>query len=837
MQPSINITRGLLSSDKKYEAIPIGEVEAYLSKFKDCYERTNPIESAPDQVLNRAYIDIDGDAGDLGKREFDELVQDITTALHEGIAEDVCIMESSKHQLQSEPIYDVPYTYKNKLSFRVQFLKRHGTKAAIAQYIKDSKEAIAGLLDVVGVALTDDASITPRLNLDFSVYKGNRKMRMLGSSKKYKMYAEDRPNKIVSEDHTFMDTLITYIPEDSELLPEPEEEVAEVPKKVKAATPDPVSVEPSIDGDKDVQTPLIRAIMGLSSVYFNGYSEWLNVGIICFNEGLNFSVWEQFSKQSPSYKSGVCAEKWATFKKGTLTQASIWKWLKADNPELYAELRTERSDFLTLLSCCNHAEVAKYFYNLKPDAYLYNENLSWFMLMPSCAWKHYEKAPSGLLNDIWATMKAVYTEQYEIRSAMSHDEKTPGILKAMKAFAKDIGNKHFLEGVAGMLHTFYNDDDLTKKMDESRELFAFSDKVVDLSVSPPNVRNIRPSDYICLHTGYKYPTKSDPAVRAEIRKTVMSIWENAEMADYFLRTIAINLNGNKKFQEFYVWTGKGGNGKGMITELISRTFGDYYHSIPHSCLTKTQNATDAPNPPIAYSKGKRFVQAAEPESDDSLKEGVIKGYTGGDVVSARLLHKNTICQKPQWGLFLQCNNIPKFNSVSGGILRRMKVILFPFQFVEKPVLPCDRQRNNDLPNTSDAWRNEFLLMLLDVYSTIRSDSLDAPAGVEEETKEYFAETNPVREWLMTDYDTGLDVSAKKYWLPAKELKRDFIEKNREHTTMSDAAFKNFMMNSGVPQDRKSSKFKCEILNESSNEWVVGERAAGSYYLGIRRKAE
>jgi putative DNA primase/helicase len=848
MEPVVRITRGLYKSDKTFEAIPIGKVGAYLSRHKDCYERTNPTEADPSSDLNRVYIDLDGDAGDIGEREFTELVDTITQTLKLRIEESVCLMESSKHQLEAISKTG-ERTYKNKLSFRIQFLKVHGTKDAVEAYVKEYIEVLREHLDGI-IAITDDDATTPRLEVDLGVYnRKGRKMRMLGSSKDFGFYKEDRPNRIVSDEpHDVLDTLITYIPEDSIRLPEPVvenvvvmEPVVEVEEViVGTTTPMPVQRVPAeTDAEKEAQNVLLtKAIMGLPAKYYGTYDLWLRVGLICYNEGLGLEAWEAFSKQSPKYTKGGCAEKWLTFSKGNLSQASVWKWLKEDNPTLYAELSPSRNTFYNLIKCYNHAEVAKYFYNLRPDSYLFNEDLQWFQLMPFKTWKHYEKSPSGLLADIWNTMKAEYTEFQRRIESQPQTDAIKAITGLIQRFGKDIGNKHFLEGVAGMLHTFYNDDDLPKKMNESRHLFAFSNKVVDFS-EKGLVRDIKPDDYICLHTGYKFPTKANPAVRAEIRKTLMSIWENEEMVDYVMRTIAVNLHGDKRFDKFFVWTGRGGNGKGLLSELIGRTFGDYFHSIPHSCITKTSDRIDAPNPAIANSKGKRFVQAQEPEAEDKLQVGIIKEMTGGGEITARLLHQNPVKQVPQWGLFLQCNTMPVLNKTDGGAERRMEVIYFPFQFVEKPTRAHERPINIDLRDKtakSPEWRDEFFLMLLETYATIGS-SLGTPECVKKETEGYFADNDPLSGWLKEHYETKLEPTLKKYWLPARELMEAFVREVPSQKNITAAIFKGLMERNGVPQERKSNNFKAEIFNDYNNAWEMGERKAGSYYLGIRRRLE
>jgi len=849
MEPYVLVTRGLLKSDKKCMRIPISKVEKTLAKYSDLYERTNPTPDNADLVYNRVYIDLDGDAGDIGKREFDDLVESITNALRFGIS-DACIMESSQHQLEAIT-KDGDKSYKNKLSFRIQFTKKHGTKAAIevfvTDYMKTLSELLSGCIEVM--SSTDKREITPSLSVDMGVYnpKG-RKMRMFGSSKDYgfydaervyhELYTEDRPNKIVSEGHTVLDTLITYIPEDSEALPEPvvEEEAVVAPKPKKKEAADPVSVEPSVDEETEAQNALlVRAIMGLPAKYYTGYEEWLRVGFVCFNEGLGLKVWDDFSKQSAAaYKKGACADKWATFTKGALSQASIWKWLKASNPVLYAELIPARNDFKALVKCYNHAEIAKFFYNLKPDAYLYNETLKWYQLMPSNTWRHCDKVPPGLLNDIWVTMKGVIAENWALVPPPPYTEETKAYAAKFSYLSKEIGNKHFLEGVAGMLHSFYNNDDLEKLMDESRNLFAFSDKVVDLSAPTPIIRDILPSDFVSLHTGYKFPTKSDPTIREKINKWLASIWEDdAATREYVLRTIAVQLHGTKRFEEFYVWTGRGRNGKGLLSALIKRAFGDYFHEIPHAVITKKIDKQGAANPDLPKTKGKRFVQTQEPEADDVLQIGVIKEYTGGGTISARLLNQNPVQFQPQFGLWLQCNGVPKLNKLDDAISERLQLITFPLMFVETPTQPHQRPRNIELKpmiEKSDEWRAEFVQMLLEIYPTIKSSLSQSPRVIED-TKAYLNENDPIKEWLPAHYEKGMDPTDKRFWVPATEILMLFKETNPEVKAMTAAKLKSFMERSGITQERKSNTFKTQQLIGAV--WEPVTRPAGSYYLGLR----
>jgi P4 family phage/plasmid primase-like protien len=828
-EPTITITRGLFSSDKDCVDVPVAEVEAYLTKHTNCYERLLPTERNA-SVFNRAYIDIDGYAGEMSETEFDELCETIRGCLTFGIMHPMAMMEASQYGSTKKGL--------NKLSFRINFTKKHGSKGAIKEFVvKEMYPLITTLLgDYINVVLGKAHDGMSRyISIDPNVYNANgRKMRLWNTSKD----GENRPNKLVG-DATVEDTLHTYIPDDSEALPEPVELViASKVKKEKTDTSSTDTDPKETIEDKCVDVELLtKVIMGLDPKKHNEYEDWIKIGLICFNEGLPVSVWDAFSKKSSDYNPLACAAKYKTFTKGKLTQASLWKWLKEENNALFRELCPHRTDFWALIGNYNHAETARYFYNLKPDAYAFHESLGWYALLPSNAWKRYEKTPSGLMTDIWLTLKKVNKEHWDLLDPSKEEDQARA--KQCATFAKQIGSKGFVDGVVAFLPANYNDESLNKKMDETRNLFAFQDRVVDLD-EDNEVRNIKPTDYVCLHTGYDYPVlPSNPEIRKEIKKLLFSIWEDWEVVEYVMKVLALQLHGKKRYEEFYIWTGRGGNGKGVITELIKRVFGDYFHSIPHDCITKRSDKKDAPNPPMAKSKGKRFVQCQEPEADDKLQIGTIKELTGGDEITARQLYHDPVVFVPQFGLFLQCNTIPKLNKLDGGIKRRMVIIYFPFQFVDRPYESHHRAIDHNLKDKitkSSEWRDEFILMLLDAYK--KTKELVKPKFITDYTDEYLAENDAVRGWLDENYTINCDVNDKHYKLPAEELRKQFIAMtDTPPFDMPAAKFKTLMEMNGVPQKRESNAFTgFDWDTPVPKIWNEVPRKAGSYYLGIRVKA-
>jgi hypothetical protein len=68
------------------------------------------------------------------------------------------------------------------------------------------------------------------------------------------------------------------------------------------------------------------------------YDSWLEVGMALTPLGaIGLALWERWSKESPKYQPGACAEKWATFSATGLGLGSLAMWARADSPIHYAE--------------------------------------------------------------------------------------------------------------------------------------------------------------------------------------------------------------------------------------------------------------------------------------------------------------------------------------------------------------------------------------------------------------------------------------------------------------------------------------------------------------------
>jgi putative DNA primase/helicase len=293
---------------------------------------------------------------------------------------------------------------------------------------------------------------------------------------------------------------------------------------------------------------------------------------------------------------------------------------------------------------------------------------------------------------------------------------------------------------------------------------------------------------------------------------VHGMFECDETEQHLLRVLASCLYGNNRWEQFYVLTGKGGNGKGMINTLLRRVFGAYHQEVPVSLFTKISDKKDQPMPELVEARNKRLLMASESEKQDTLQIGILKGISGNDMISARTLYSGYVHKYvAPFKLFFQFNGPPKLSKLDDAIKRRMIVIDFPFQFRESNKMndgldpSMNRIQNPDMKiacTTREDWRDEFLLMLTEIYTEIKDwTELPAPSKIREATEQYMDTNNPLKEWLAEYYEITKNESD---FILSSELKKNFhydtkIEKMTEETfkdlmTMSD--IQNKRMNKG-----------------------------------------
>lgn len=214
----------------------------------------------------------------------------------------------------------------------------------------------------------------------------------------------------------------------------------------------------------------------------------------------------------------------------------------------------------------------------------------------------------------------------------------------------------------------------------------------------------------------------------------------------------------------------GGNGKSKIIELLRLAYGGYADSFPITLFTGKRASSNAATPEVASSKGKRFMQIDEPEEGANINVGLMKNYSGNDLIKARSLFKEPIEFKPQFKMVLICNELPKVPPYDGATWRRMEVVEFTSKFVEDPKEENEYQRDNQLSQKLKEWKETFMSILLDYYKIYKKEGIIAPYEVTKFTKEYQNNCD-----IYSEFISGilLPVDDKKVYLNIGDIYREF----------------------------------------------------------------
>jgi putative DNA primase/helicase len=199
-------------------------------------------------------------------------------------------------------------------------------------------------------------------------------------------------------------------------------------------------------------------------------------------------------------------------------------------------------------------------------------------------------------------------------------------------------------------------------------------------------RASKPEDYLTANVGYDY--NPDACIKEPYR-FVWNLFEDQEVVDYVLKILSCMLLGEQKFQCFYIHTGYGRNGKSRLMILVNNTLGDLIDGAfnPNYWMEKS-DLSERPSPALHNSRNKKGLLCEEPEEDREVKvcfnSGRIKKYTGGCALTTRTLNKTPSTWQPKADLHIATQKIPNFNDNSHGFKRRLKLIRYPFTFIDDP---------------------------------------------------------------------------------------------------------------------------------------------------------
>lgn len=241
------------------------------------------------------------------------------------------------------------------------------------------------------------------------------------------------------------------------------------------------------------------------------------------------------------------------------------------------------------------------------------------------------------------------------------------------------------------------------------------------------------------------PVDFDPAADSSAWESVLLqiCAGDTELAAFLQRWFGYSLTGHVREQVFLVHYGQGSNGKSLLLDLMGQTSGDYAAGAPPGLVasTRTDSMKDTE---LAVLRGRRMITAHESRAGSELREDFVKIATGDDVITARLLFKDTFDFKPTHKLQLLTNHRPIVRTQDHGTWRRIVLVPYKARFgtadavlageataVADQML-AEKLRQPDMLRAILAWRVRGAM-------TWAQTGLQIPASVRLTSEEYRAD--------------------------------------------------------------------------------------------------
>lgn len=485
-----------------------------------------------------------------------------------------------------------------------------------------------------------------------------------------------------------------------------------------------------------------------------------------------------------------------------------------------AQYKTQLIDtYFNEIDISSHNFWANKFYELfdEKEKYIYSVDKGWYeynkynILM--CTGKN---PPLNLnrqiTNVLIEDLKNNYIKMVSIIPPEKEEFKT--YTKIYKSNYKNLGSSTYKEGIIKELLYNFNDSELEKKLDQNNNLIVFKNKLFDFE---NNIyRSIEKNDFCVNHINYEAPENKDDNIINELNNILVDIFENDEIKNYFLDTISFSLFTNE-FEKFYLWSGSGGNGKGMLMNLISNALNTYF-LIPNNDFLTSNNSKSETNPSLSKCEFKKIVMVSEPKGGDNgdIKFNLefIKQITGRDEITCRDLYKSSKTYKPTFTLFTQCNHCPSLDQVDNATKRRFEVLNFPFSFVENPIHKNEKQRDNTIKGKLEKveYYSQFMGLLIDhIRGKFNERKIIIPDQIKNNTKDYIEENNDVGLFIDQHFETSKG--------PKDRIK--FTDAYNRYCE-------------GEYQKLTKSKFKYNMI---SNGYELKKYNTGSYYINVIFKME
>jgi P4 family phage/plasmid primase-like protien len=492
-----------------------------------------------------------------------------------------------------------------------------------------------------------------------------------------------------------------------------------------------------------------RYAMALPEMFYKegSYNDWIRLAFALKNtDEMLFVTWALVSAKKPGFdysSIGDLYDQWCKIDKKADGQMLTWKsimyWAKEYNHEGFEAVKNESLGYYVDLAIenDNDREVAQVLFFLSSERFvcstLTNNNQTWYEF-DSHRWildKGLRIRKSGISEELYevfydkhvelsSSVQTLLPEGNEYNILLRKNKNVTGIMNRCHSNSQ---KTHIAKEAAEL----FWDRDFGDKLDQDKWTLCFNNGVINLQTG--EFRDGRPMDYISKTTNIPYITDKamnipeNQAIKGEIIEFMEKLFPDVELREYVWEHLASTMVGANFNQTFNIYKGSGSNGKSLLTELVSKSFGEYCNpTAPIGIITSKRQSLGGTSSELYALKSIRYAVFQEPTKGMVLNEGAMKEMTGDAKIQARELYCASTNFNQMFSLAVCTNSLFEIKSQDEGTWRRLRIINFMSCFKNKDEYDKLSEKNKkskyihikdpSLKDKLDIWAPVFASMLV-----------------------------------------------------------------------------------------------------------------------------
>ena len=608
------------------------------------------------------------------------------------------------------------------------------------------------------------------------------------------------------------------------------------------------------------------------------YDTWMRVGFACATEGLQ-EAFINFSKKSLNYDEEACYKLYDNAINSNssrlLTFGSIIKWATEDcttqdDKNTLARLRQKLKDekeYRFNVYNVDDREWCDLIKQCYPDNFKnFGKNLNYYFtgkywinnpemnfLFQKLSEKPYKIAERLFDKEKERVDKAI---KDEIDEWLEDHDNTNGLkskIKPLKSSKKKtiLGQLRNYTSATSICNfyrkTIKEEIDVASSgmpdiFDSHRYIVQFNNCVFDLD--DYTIKDCDPKYMSTLTTGYNLVGRENCEKEiAELTELLEEILPKQDDRDYLMTALATGLEA-RQVEILVLLIGCGGNGKGVLMELVGAAMGQYYYIGNPDCLLGGGRKGGG-NPEVSNFHNKRIIRLTEPDANATFNIATAKQLTGDQSINARALYSNNCSTFLKSTMFLETNAAIDPDGMDEGFARRYKEINFPMRYRSNiEGMEGDKyvKQSNGYYKTrefKEKYKTALFYILTDYHKLYKENGseLKDTAKITERTKQLMADNDEVWSWFSRNYDRDeKEDNEKPSHIKIMDLYSAFKESNVYSNWTKKEKRK---LNNKVFQDkiRTSKLFSTYTKYYANRKMVRGKSYKGMVIVGFERKTK